>query len=84
MTSARPSCTVLVVDSCADTQARIHEHLQGRGCSIITAADPEAAALATEAQTYAGAEAVKLGLVDGIVDNPVDAFGAFVNAINRA
>lgn len=44
----------------------------------------KAAALATEAQTYSGAEAVKLGLVDGIVDNPVDAFQAFVNAINRA
>lgn len=44
----------------------------------------KAAALATEAQTYGGAEAMKLGLVDGIVDNPVDAFGAFVNAINRA
>jgi DNA-binding response OmpR family regulator len=43
MTGASPRCTLLVVDACRDSQARIHEHLQGRGYSIITAADPDAA-----------------------------------------
>jgi ClpP class serine protease len=44
----------------------------------------KAAALATEAQTYNSAEALSLGLVDGIVDSPVEAFATFVDAINRA
>lgn len=42
------------------------------------------AALATEAQTYDGADAMRLGLVDGIVDSPAEAFSVFVDAINRA
>lgn len=42
------------------------------------------AALATEAQTYNSADALKLGLVDGIVDSPVEAFKTFVDAINGA
>lgn len=44
----------------------------------------KAAALATEAQTYDSADALQLGLVDGIVDSPVEAFKTFVDAINRA
>jgi signal peptide peptidase SppA len=44
----------------------------------------KAAALATEAQTYDSGEALALGLVDGIVDSPVEAFAAFVDAIKRA
>ncbi len=43
MTGPGSSCTLLVVDSCRETQARIHEQVQGRGFSIITAADPTAA-----------------------------------------
>jgi signal peptide peptidase SppA len=41
------------------------------------------AAMATEAQIYAGAEAVKRGLADATA-YPSDAFLAFVTAINRA
>ncbi len=44
----------------------------------------KAAALATEAQTYDSGEALALGLIDGIVDSPVEAFATFVDAINRA
>lgn len=44
----------------------------------------KAGALATEAQSYDSADALKLGLVDGIVDSPVEAFKTFVDAINRA
>lgn len=43
MTGSGSSCTLLVVDSCSETQARIVEHVQGRGFSIITATDPSAA-----------------------------------------
>ncbi len=46
MIATDPSCTLLVIDSCPETQARILEHVQGRGFSIITAPDP-ASALAT-------------------------------------
>lgn len=35
--------TVLVVDACPDTQARIMELVQGRGYSIMTAPDPDTA-----------------------------------------
>lgn len=42
----------------------------------------KASALSTEAQTYDSGEALALGLVDGIVDSPVEAFAAFVGAIN--
>jgi signal peptide peptidase SppA len=41
-------------------------------------------ALDTEAQMFTGEDAVTAGLVDGIVDSPVDAFATFVDAINRA
>jgi signal peptide peptidase SppA len=41
-------------------------------------------ALGTEAQSYDSSEALSLGLVDGIVDSPVEAFKTFVDAINRA
>lgn len=41
------------------------------------------AAKATEAQTYGSADALKLGLVDGVVDSPVEAFKTFVDAVNR-
>lgn len=44
----------------------------------------KAAAVATQAQTYGSAEALQLGLVDGIVDSPVEAFQTFVDAINGA
>ncbi|MBD0315687.1 MAG: response regulator [Nitrospiraceae bacterium] len=37
------ACVVLIVDPCSETQARIAEHLQGRGFSIITATEPVAA-----------------------------------------
>jgi DNA-binding response OmpR family regulator len=43
MTSQNPSCTVLVIDPCPETQARIFDHVQGRGVSIIAASDPSAA-----------------------------------------
>jgi CheY-like chemotaxis protein/anti-sigma regulatory factor (Ser/Thr protein kinase) len=43
MTSQNPSCTVLVIDPCPETQARILEHVQGRGYSIIAASDPSTA-----------------------------------------
>lgn len=42
------------------------------------------AAMATEAQTYDSDQALALGLVDGVVDSPVEAFQMFVDAINRA
>ena len=38
-----PSCTVLVIDTCPETHARILEHVQGRGFSIVAARDPSAA-----------------------------------------
>lgn len=43
MTKSSHGCTLLVIDPCRDTQARIHEQVQGRGFSVITAADPAAA-----------------------------------------
>jgi DNA-binding response OmpR family regulator len=43
MTASGSDCVVLIVDPCSDTQARIAEHLQGRGFSIITAMEPGAA-----------------------------------------
>lgn len=43
MTIASSSCTLLVIDPCPDTQACILEHVQGRGFSVISAADPAAA-----------------------------------------
>jgi DNA-binding response OmpR family regulator len=43
MTASDPGCILLIVDPCPETQARIAEHLQGRGFSIITATDPVAA-----------------------------------------
>lgn len=43
MTSQNPTCTVLVIDPCPETQARIVDHVQGRGFSIIAASDPSAA-----------------------------------------
>ncbi|MEC4889560.1 MAG: response regulator [Nitrospira sp.] len=46
MNRSTPDCTVLVVDPCQDTQAHILSHMQERGFSVITVADP-AAALAT-------------------------------------
>ncbi len=42
----------------------------------------KAAALATEAAVFTGAEALRLGLIDAIAD-PNDAFAAFVAAVNR-
>lgn len=38
-----PSCTVLVVDPCRETQAQILGHMQDRGFSVITASDPSTA-----------------------------------------
>jgi len=43
----------------------------------------KAAALATEAQSYAGDDALRLGLVDAIADSGA-AFAAFLKEINRA
>lgn len=43
MTAAGSACTLLVIDPCRDTQARIVEHVQGRGFSVISAADPASA-----------------------------------------
>ncbi|MCC6141017.1 MAG: response regulator [Nitrospira sp.] len=38
-----PSCTVLIVDPCRETQAQILGHMQDRGFSVITASDPHTA-----------------------------------------
>ncbi|MGE0468478.1 MAG: hypothetical protein Nkreftii_002584 [Candidatus Nitrospira kreftii] len=46
MTTPDLSDQLLVVDSCLETQARIAQHLQGRGFSIVSTHDP-VAALAT-------------------------------------
>jgi len=43
MNTTPHSCTVLVVDPCRETQAQILGHMQDRGFSVITAADPTAA-----------------------------------------
>lgn len=43
MTTQASTCTVLVIDPCPETQARIVDHVRGRGVSIIAAADPSAA-----------------------------------------
>ncbi|TKS59875.1 MAG: response regulator [Nitrospira sp.] len=43
MTLQNPPCTVLVIDPCPETQARIVNHVQGRGFSIIAASDPSRA-----------------------------------------
>ena len=43
MNTPVPSCTVLVVDPCRETQAQILEHMQDRGFSVITASDPNTA-----------------------------------------
>ncbi|MBI3356333.1 MAG: response regulator [Nitrospirae bacterium] len=43
MTSQNPPCTVLVIDPCPETQARIVTYVQGRGFSIIAASDPSTA-----------------------------------------
>lgn len=43
MTGRRHSYTILVIDPCPETQARILEHVQGRGYSIITAPNPTSA-----------------------------------------
>lgn len=48
MNTMPPSCTVLVVDSSQETQAQILGHMQDRGFSVITAADPAAALTAIE------------------------------------
>lgn len=51
MTSPIPSCTVLVVDPCRETQAHILGHMQDRGFSVITAADPTTALATIELTT---------------------------------
>ncbi len=51
---------------------------EGRGRRLA-----KAAALATEAQVYHGADAVAAGLADVVAD-PHEAFAAFVAAVNRA
>jgi len=43
MTAPHPPCTVLVIDPCPETHARLVAHVQGRGVSIIAASDPFAA-----------------------------------------
>jgi two-component system cell cycle response regulator len=43
MTTLAPSCHVLVIDSCPDTQARIVRLVEGRGIRVTTACDPSAA-----------------------------------------
>ena len=43
MTAPTRPCTVLVIDACPETHARIVDQVQGRGVSIITASDPSAA-----------------------------------------
>ncbi|MGQ0665788.1 MAG: response regulator, partial [Nitrospiraceae bacterium] len=43
MTSQIPPCTVLVIDPCRETQARIADHVEGRGFSVVAAADPSTA-----------------------------------------
>lgn len=43
MTPPAPTCTVLVVDPCRETQAHILGHMQDRGFSVITASDPSTA-----------------------------------------
>ena len=39
MNTTTPSCTVLIVDPCRDTQAQILDHVQSRGFSVISAQD---------------------------------------------
>ena len=39
MNTPTPSCTVLIVDPCRDTQAQILDHVQSRGFSVISAQD---------------------------------------------
>lgn len=51
MTTPIPSCTVLVVDPCRDTQAQILGHMQDRGFSVITAVDPTSALATIELTT---------------------------------
>lgn len=74
-------------DVLAKTQAR-NDAARGRFADAVGqyrgARFSSASALATEAQTYSSADALQLGLVDGIVDSPVEAFKTFVDAINRA
>jgi DNA-binding response OmpR family regulator len=43
MPAASGAYTLLVIDGSPDTQAQIHEHVQGRGFNVITAADPATA-----------------------------------------
>jgi two-component system cell cycle response regulator len=64
MTAPHDSCTLLVVDACPDTQARILEHVQGRGFSTITAQDPSSA-LATIDLTAPDIVITDLFLPDG-------------------
>ncbi len=39
MNTSTPSCTVLIVDPCRNTQAQILDHVQSRGFSVISAQD---------------------------------------------
>jgi signal peptide peptidase SppA len=74
-------------DVLARTQAR-NDATRDRFADVVGqyrgARFSKAAVLATEAQTYNSGDALALGLVDGIVDSPVEAFKTFVDAINGA
>lgn len=43
MTTLAPSCHVLVIDACSETQARIVRLVDGRGMRVTTASDPSSA-----------------------------------------
>ncbi len=64
MTMPGTSDQLLVVDSCQETQARIAQHLQGRGFSVVAAHDP-VSALATIDATAPSIVLTDLFLPDG-------------------
>lgn len=48
MITGHPACHVLIVDPCAETQAGIASCVYGRGVSVITVSDPDAALAAMD------------------------------------
>lgn len=77
----------LAPDVLARIQARndaMRDRFAGAVAQYRGARFSKTAALATEAQTYDSGEALSLGLIDGIVDSPVEAFATFVDAISRS
>ena len=74
----------LAEDARADIQSRVDASRLHFANAVAAGRGPRLtaeAALATEARIYSGPDAVRAGLVDGIID-PVDAFRAFVARVN--